>query len=396
MNYFYFVLVLFFISINLRPAITSVGPLLDIIKVDLGMSGVAVSLLTTLPVFVMGLFALIAVKLGKRLGTERALFVAMIFIFVSTFLRAFTANGGILIATSFVAGIGIAIAGPLVSGFIKKYFPGNSTVTGIYSVSIVIGASIGSSFTAPLFERIDHSWQAALSFWSILGLIATLLLIPILKKRAQDTTVASTTVPPMKKPNKHVYLSMFFFGCMAAIFFSITAWLAPIIKAMGYSHTFSGWVLTLFAIIQVPVSFIIPTIVSKRGNRKKWLLFCGFSELIGVVLLLLHFSPWVATVFIGVGAGGLFPLALLIPIEESKSVEEATSWSAMMQFGGFMIGALGPVFIGFTVDHFHPYKGPLFVLLLLIIAMLVIVSMIPGNKKEQEKIEHCFSRQAHA
>ncbi|MEG0285750.1 MAG: hypothetical protein RR494_06785 [Vagococcus sp.] len=55
MNKRYFTLLIIALSLNLRPAITSVGPLLSIIKNDLTMGNVSASLLTTFPVFFMGL-----------------------------------------------------------------------------------------------------------------------------------------------------------------------------------------------------------------------------------------------------------------------------------------------------------------------------------------------------
>ncbi|MCM3081473.1 hypothetical protein [Brevibacillus invocatus] len=94
---------------------------------------------------------------------------------------------------------------------------------------------------------------------------------------------------------------------------------------------------------------------------------------------MLHVSPWIASLFIAFGAGGLFPLALIIPIEEASSVEEATSWSAIMQFGGFMLGSLGPAFFGLTVDLFGNFQPALIVMLVTIGIMIVSIYKI-GNK----------------
>ncbi|MCM3337775.1 hypothetical protein M3650_03770 [Paenibacillus sp. MER TA 81-3] len=150
---------------------------------------------------------------------------------------------------------------------------------------------------------------------------------------------------------------------MAAIFYSITAWLAPLVQSMGMSHSQSGLILTLFTAIQIPVSFLMPVLVSKIGGGKTWLLVCSLSELIGISLLMGHSLPWIATIFLGIGAGGLFPLALLIPIEEANSEEEATSWSAMMQFGGFMFGSIGPMLFGLTADVFDNFTPALIVIM---------------------------------
>lgn len=379
MRFVYLVMIIFFVSLNLRPSITSVGPLLDIIQTDLGMSGVTASLLTALPVFCMGLFSILAIKLNKRLGMEKSLLIAMSLIFIATFLRMFVHNSFLLFATALFSGIGIGIAGPLITGFIKKYFPNNHGLMGVYSVSMVIGAAVASSLSVLTYQRMNESWQHALGFWSILAVPVFLLLIPLLNKAEKSTDTLPISALFVK--NKRVTLFMLFFGCMAAIFYSLTAWLAPIVQSMGFSYSQSGLILTLFTVIQIPISFLIPILVSKTGNRKVWLLVCSFSEIIGILILLLNYSPWVATVFLGIGAGGLFPLALLLPIQEAKNIEETVSWSAMMQFGGYLLGALGPAFIGLTIDVFDNFVPALGGLLIILCVMLFTILKIGNNEQ---------------
>lgn len=100
MRFVYLTVIIFFVSLNLRPSITSVGPLLDIIQTDLGISGVTASLITALPVFCMGLFAILAIKLNNCLGMEKSLLIAMSLIFVATFFRMFVHNSFLLFATA--------------------------------------------------------------------------------------------------------------------------------------------------------------------------------------------------------------------------------------------------------------------------------------------------------
>ncbi|HEY2494448.1 MAG TPA: MFS transporter [Paenibacillus sp.] len=380
MRVVYLVIIILFISLNLRPSITSVGPLLDIIQTSLGMSGLTASLITTLPVLCMGLFSIAAIKLNNRLGIEKSLLLAMLLIFTATFLRMFVNDSLFLLTTAFLSGMGIGIAGPLISGFIKKYFPEKPGLTGIYSVSMVIGAAIASSFSVPLFHSMNDSWQHSLSFWSILAIPASLLLLPLLKKA--ETNKSPISISSIFTKNKRVSLFMLFFGCMAAIFYSITAWLAPIVQSTGLSYAQSGNILTLFTVIQIPISFTIPMIVSRTGHRKTWLLVCSLSEIIGIVLLVMHFSPWVATIFLGIGAGGLFPLALLMPMQEASNTTEAISWSAMVQFGGYLLGSLGPAFIGLTLDLFGNFV-PAFVVLILVICVMMVTSLKIGNNMKK-------------
>lgn len=58
------------IAFNLRPAITSVGPLIGAIRSDLQLSNGLAGFLTTLPLLSFALLSPITPKIGKRLGNE--------------------------------------------------------------------------------------------------------------------------------------------------------------------------------------------------------------------------------------------------------------------------------------------------------------------------------------
>lgn len=74
MKLLYIVLALILASLNLRPPITSISPLMSTIQNDLGLSGMTASLLTTLPVLCMGIFAPFSVRLSRRWGTRVLLY----------------------------------------------------------------------------------------------------------------------------------------------------------------------------------------------------------------------------------------------------------------------------------------------------------------------------------
>lgn len=381
MRSLYLILILFFLSLNLRPSITSVGPLLDVIQADLGMSGVMASLITTLPVLCMGIFSLLSIKFSQRLSIEASLLIASALIFAATLVRAFTHSSSLFILTSLGSGIGIGIIGPLISGFIKKYFPDQLGVTSsVYAVSMVIGAAVATTFSIPLFNLWNQSWQLSLSSWSLLALIAALLLLPLILNNR--TANAPSAIPSLRVTNKRVYLYMLLLGLVAAIFYSVTAWLAPYAQSIGMNSKEGGYLLTVFTLVQIPVSLALPIIAARSGSQFKWLMACCLSEVAGIVLLLLSFSPWAAILLLGIGAGGLFPLALLLPMHEASSSNEATSWSAQTQFGGFIIGASGPLVVGFTIDIFHSFTPALIVLLLTMLVMLLTIIRLGRRKQE--------------
>ena len=93
---------LMLVALNLRPALSSVGPILPDVIRDTGITAVGASILTTAPVLCLGLFGFLAPKIAGRMGTERAI---LAFLFV---LAAGTALRGVLSFPGLLAGSIIA------------------------------------------------------------------------------------------------------------------------------------------------------------------------------------------------------------------------------------------------------------------------------------------------
>lgn len=388
----FLILALFVASLNLRPAITSIAPLLETIRGELGMSSSVASLLTTLPVLCMGIFAPSAVKWVRLWGMERSLVLTLILIGAATFLRYFVVGPIYLLFTSFLVGIGIAVAGPLLSGFVKKYFADQaSVVIGVYSASLVIGAAISAGLAVPLQHLFSGSWKASLAFWGFVAVAALPLWFIIARKsgerdRGRQQMSRSTAETRLPLRNTRAWLLTLFFGVVALIFYSSTAWLAPIFESMGYSKAIAGTALTLFTVIQLPCSIGFPILIKRFSNRLFWMLLLASFELSGLILLALSGNPWIIATLLGIGAGGLFPIVLLLPIEETESPDEANSWSALTQSGGFVIGSIGPLFVGMLHDYTGSYAVPVIGLILTVIFMMLIMLKVGNSKDASQQV----------
>lgn len=162
---------IFAVSINLRPAITSIGPMLETIRNQLSLSNAQVSLLTAIPVIGMGVFAMLSPILNRLFGLKRTMYVMLILIGLMTALRGFISGYFILLSTALIVGIAIAITGPLLSAMIKQNFPNRAaSVIGVYSFGMGVGSAASAGLTAFFFES-TKSYQFALSIWSVLAII---------------------------------------------------------------------------------------------------------------------------------------------------------------------------------------------------------------------------------
>lgn len=378
----FYLAALFLAALNLRPIITSVASMMSMIQSDLGVSALTASLLTTLPVLCMGVFAPVATKLSRRFGLERTLFFSIFLITIATGLRGTSQTVTILLMTAFAGGVGISFAGPLLSSFIKKYFPKSPGIVSVYSISMTVGAALASGLTIPIYLRSEHNLPLALSCWAVLGVIALILWLGLARQNQQ----ADHADVPLRLPlrNKKAIQFTLFFGFMSSMFYSLTAWISPIALDFGNSPQYAAMLLTIFTLIQIPVALLVPAIVNRLGKPKLFLILCSLSELIGLIFLLLPMPILPAVIFLGIGAGGLFPLALMLPIIETRTPEEAGTWSAMSQMGGYIMGGFGPFLIGLIFDISGHFQAAIVAMLAIVMLMIgVQLSMKLGKKREE-------------
>lgn len=377
-------LAIFLIALNLRPAVTSIGPLLETIKKDLNLSNSEVSLLTAVPVICMGLFAPLAVhwlnKFGQKLGISLLIGV----IGILTLVRAWLHDYVSLLVTAFVIGVAIAIIGPIISSLIKEKFPTRmASAIGIYSLGMGAGATLSAGLTGVLYVWIGEQWEYALAFWSSLALLAYLVWFVAMKPQHDRAVTTEQQHATFRSPwtNKRAWLILLFFGFQASLFFSLTTWLASAASELGFSVIEAGSVISVLTVAQILANICIPLLLEKFPNRSFWIYFSLFIGTIGIVLLITGTVAliWPASILLGFTLGGLFPLALLLPLDETTDAKEANAWTAMVQTGGFIMGGLVPLAIGILYDFSGTHQMTYYVLLLLIVGMFVVTLLL--NKK---------------
>lgn len=379
---------IFSIAINMRPAITSIGPMLETIREQLSLSNAQVSLLTAVPVICMGIFATLAPLLNRKFGLLRTMAVMITLIGVMTALRGFISGFIVLVVTAFIIGIAIAVVGPLLSAMIKQYFPDKAaSVIGIYSFGMGVGSAASAGLTAVFFDTTG-SYFFALSIWSILALIGLVAWFLAMKGQMEGPQINSVKAKSqrnqMKSPwtSRKAWLFLLFFGLQSSAFFSIITWLAPIATSSGLTLLQAGTLLSIMTTVQIFFNILLPLLMERFPARKFWLLLILIAGMLAVVMFWtgVHSLMWVGAFIMGIPLGGLFPIALLLPLDETETAEEASSWTAMMQTGGFIIGGLLPLLIALVFDWTANHQYTLAIIMLLYVMMFVLTFLI-GNKK---------------
>ncbi|MGB5945187.1 CynX/NimT family MFS transporter [Paenisporosarcina sp.] len=378
-------LAIFLIALNLRPAVTSIGPLLETIKKDLNLSNSEVSLLTAIPVICMGLFAPLAVHWLKKFGQRLGISLLIGVIGTLTLLRAWLHDYVSLLVTAFIIGVAIAIIGPILSSLVKEKFPTRmASAIGIYSLGMGAGATLSAGLTGVLYVWIGEQWEFALAFWSSLALLAYLVWFVAMTPHQERKVLTEQQQASFRSPwtNRRAWLILLFFGFQASLFFSLTTWLASAASELGFSVIEAGSVISVLTVSQIIANISIPLLLEKFSNRSFWIYFSLFIGTLGISLLLTGNVSliWPASILLGFTLGGLFPLALLLPLDETTDAKEANAWTAMVQTGGFIMGGLVPLAIGILYDYSGTHQLTYYVMLVLIVGMFVVTLLL--NKKE--------------
>ena len=166
------------LALNLRTLVAGLPPLLDDIRDDLGLSGLAGGLLTTLPVLAFGAFAPLAPRLSRRVPIEWLLVGCALVTAVAAALRG---AGGVapLFLGCALAGVAVAVAQALLPVFIRtRHREATGMLTGAYSMSLTLGAALAAALAVPLEEWLG-SWEASLAAWSVPALVAAAVWPPI-------------------------------------------------------------------------------------------------------------------------------------------------------------------------------------------------------------------------
>jgi CP family cyanate transporter-like MFS transporter len=244
-------------AINLRPGITSFAPLIERIATDLSLSRGWVSLVTALPVLCMGLLAPLAPRLPLRFGLERTISACLGLILLALMVRVEGDRSVILIGSAALLGTGIAIAGPLLSGFIRQHFHGNiGRVVAWYSLSMTIGGAAGAVLTAPAQAWLAHGWTWALAIWSVPVLLALLLWALIPNQPVLAAGEPQSGGLPWRAPR--AWLITAFFALQAGLFYSLVTWLVARYQQAGLSFEFSSSLFSLLMLVGLPSSFLLP------------------------------------------------------------------------------------------------------------------------------------------
>lgn len=110
-----------FIAANLRAPLTSVGPLVSLIRDNLHISNTLAGTITSLPLFAFALFSPLIPGMARKFGTEVCFFGSVIILTLGILLRSYAGSFSLFLGTAII-GLAISASNVLMPSLIKKNF----------------------------------------------------------------------------------------------------------------------------------------------------------------------------------------------------------------------------------------------------------------------------------
>ncbi|NUH42394.1 MFS transporter [Streptomyces samsunensis] len=398
-------------ALNLRPAVTTLGPLLEEVRDGLGMSGTVAGVLTSVPPACFALFGFTAPRLARRWGPGAVVCAGLAAIAAGLLLRPFASGTVVFLAASALALAGIAVSNVLMPVIVKRWFPNRvGAMTGLYSMGLSLGTAVAAAVTVPMTDALGGSWRAGLGVWALLAAVALVPWLFLARDRTSgaesgpgangpgangpvasaseaggsetgggtgtrtgtdtDTgapaAVAETAAAPADGPAIRIARSPLawamavFFGFQATAAYISMGWMPQIFRDAGVSASTSGLLLAVMMAMGVPLAFVLPRIAARLRHQGVLVVILGVLGLIGYGGLWLAPAEgaWLWALLLGV-ANCAFPLALTMIGMRTRTHAGVVRLSAFAQSVGYLLSIPGPLLVGVLYQHSGGWGQPL-------------------------------------
>jgi len=380
------------VAINLRPAVTSLGPVLEEVRASLGMSAAVAGLLTSVPAVCFALVGSLAPLLARRWGTGGVIALGTAALALGLAVRPFAGGTGSFIALTALALAGIALANVLLPVVVKQRFPDRvGAMTGLYSVALNLGASTAAAVTVPLTAgAFGGDWRLGLGVWAVVAAAALPAWILLARDRAAQPApsaagpdLAAATGPGRPsaagaglrlRRQPIAWALAVYFGLQSTAAYVIMGWLPQIFRDAGLSARTAGLLFAVTALLGVPLSFALSALASRLPRQSGVAVLIGLFGLAGYLGLWVDpaAAPWLWVVLLGVGNCS-FPLVLTMIALRGRDAATVARLSAFAQSSGYLLSVPGPIVVGVLYEHTGSWRIPLALL-----AVLMVPQMVAG------------------
>lgn len=382
------IIAIIMVASTLRAPLTSVGPVInDIIHQFNINDGIAGSLIT-IPLFIFAIISPLVSKVTNYLSMSRTILLSTLLLVFSLILRV-AGDFTLFILGTILLGVAIAFGNVLLPSYVKWYFPTQvGIVTGIYSSMMHFTAGLGGGLSIPISSASQFGFRLSLSSWVIFAIISIFLWILIVKKNSKLERKTAFVNQRNKENKTNIVKSRIAWiiaatmGFQAMIIYTIVMWMPSILIDKGVDSSTAGFLFMLNQFSQVPMTFIVPIIAYKLSNQRilaiiiTTLFLLGFSFLFSHSLILL----FIGVIISGAAMGACFSFCMILFSIKARTDNGSVTLSGFGQSIGYLIGAIGPVLVGYLYDITHSWNSGIVALFIMALLFLIISYSASKNR----------------
>ncbi|MFI1361331.1 CynX/NimT family MFS transporter [Streptomyces griseochromogenes] len=390
-------------ALNLRPAITSLGALLEEVRDGLGMSGGVAGVLTSVPPLCFAVFGVTAPRLARRFGAGAVVCAGMVAITAGLLIRPYTGSTVGFLAASALALMGIAVSNVLMPVIVKRWFPDRvGSMTGLYSMALALGTSLAAAVTVPVTDALGGDWQSGLTVWAGLAAAAVLPWLPLVRERDAAPAQEPPAGTPRERPreaeerpsqaplritrSRTAWALAVFFGLQATAAYITMGWMAQIFRDAGVPAGTAGLLLAVTMVMGVPLAFVIPRLATRLPQQGPIALALGVCGLAGYAGL--YFAPaagaWAWALLLGI-SNCAFPLALTMVGMRARTGPGVAQLSAFAQSTGYLISIPGPLLVGVLYQQSGGWGLPIALMAGLMLPQMAVGFLAGRNRTVEEE-----------
>jgi CP family cyanate transporter-like MFS transporter len=300
--------------------------------------------------------------LGRRFGRKPALGGAVGLVALGSVIRGWAALAP-LIGGSLLVGLGIGVAGVLLTGVVKNHLGARAgAATGGYVVAMMVGATVSSAVTVPLAVVLG-GWSFSLALWAVPAVLAVAVWTPIARRVGRPLDAEPRTALPWR--SGFARLMACYQAGTSLMFYGWLTWLSPYYESQGWRPDRAGLRLAVWSVAQIPAALLAPALAERRRRWRFWAgmtLACGLAGTLGA-LLAPGAAPWVWAALMGIGVGAGFPLGLTVIAWRTPDGAASAATSGLALGVGYTVAGLGPLLMGLLIDATRGYGAAISLLL---------------------------------
>ena len=259
------------VAINLRASITAVGPIIDDIRADLGLSSAAAGLLTTLPVLAFAGASPVAVPLSRRIGIERTLAGALALLLGGILLRVTGPTWAAFTGTALL-GVAIAAGNVLLPALVKRDLPTRiGPVTSLYVTLMVAFAGIASTISVPLADDAGFGWRGALAVWAVPAAVGLVVWLPrAARSRPPALGAGEGRLRPTRMRRSAIaWWVTAYMGLQSFAFYVLVAWFPDLLQDDGVPAATAGALMGIMQAASLLATIAVPVLATRSASQRR-------------------------------------------------------------------------------------------------------------------------------